>query len=83
MCMFDLLIYSFYYNYFLHIIVWYHIVRGCKIFIIVPPTKRNLELYEVFVYSNSNSNSNSKFKIQNSNSKFKIQNSNSKFKIQI
>lgn len=28
--------------------VWYHIVRGSKIFFLIPPTKRNLEAYEVW-----------------------------------
>ena len=26
--------------------VWYHIHRGKKVFLLVPPTKKNLKLYE-------------------------------------
>ncbi|XP_029910000.1 lysine (K)-specific demethylase 2Aa isoform X2 [Myripristis murdjan] len=31
--------------------VWYHILRGCKVFWLIPPTPQNLELYENWVLS--------------------------------
>ncbi|TRY89954.1 hypothetical protein DNTS_001675 [Danionella cerebrum] len=31
--------------------VWYHILRGCKVFWLIPPTPPNLELYENWVLS--------------------------------
>ncbi|XP_051559950.1 lysine-specific demethylase 2A-like isoform X3 [Myxocyprinus asiaticus] len=31
--------------------VWYHILQGCKVFWLIPPTPQNLELYENWVLS--------------------------------
>uniref|UniRef100_A0A8C2PUI4 Lysine (K)-specific demethylase 2Aa n=1 Tax=Cyprinus carpio TaxID=7962 RepID=A0A8C2PUI4_CYPCA len=31
--------------------VWYHILWGCKVFFLIPPTPQNLELYENWVLS--------------------------------
>ncbi|KAJ3614972.1 hypothetical protein NHX12_018541 [Muraenolepis orangiensis] len=31
--------------------VWYHLLRGCKVFWLIPPTPQNLELYENWVLS--------------------------------
>lgn len=30
--------------------VWYHILRGKKVFWLIPPTTLNMELYEQWVY---------------------------------
>ncbi|VVC93061.1 unnamed protein product, partial [Leptidea sinapis] len=35
--------------------VWYHILRGAKVFWLIPPTERNLQLYEKWVLSGKQS----------------------------
>ncbi|XP_071057273.1 jmjC domain-containing histone demethylation protein 1 isoform X2 [Onthophagus taurus] len=35
--------------------VWYHILKGCKVFWLIPPTKHNLDLYERWVLSGKQS----------------------------
>lgn len=35
--------------------VWYHILRGCKVFWLIPPTEHNLTLYERWVLSGKQS----------------------------
>lgn len=35
--------------------VWYHILRGSKVFWLIPPTERNLQLYEKWVLSGKQS----------------------------
>ncbi|XP_018564095.1 jmjC domain-containing histone demethylation protein 1 isoform X1 [Anoplophora glabripennis] len=35
--------------------VWYHILKGCKVFWLIPPTEHNLDLYERWVLSGKQS----------------------------
>lgn len=35
--------------------VWYHITRGSKVFWLIPPTEKNLQLYEKWVLSGKQS----------------------------
>nr|CAH7745842.1 unnamed protein product [Callosobruchus chinensis] len=35
--------------------VWYHIIKGCKVFWLIPPTEHNLDLYERWVLSGKQS----------------------------
>lgn len=35
--------------------VWYHILRGSKVFWLIPPTEKNLQLYEKWVLSGKQS----------------------------
>ncbi|KAG6446877.1 hypothetical protein O3G_MSEX004642 [Manduca sexta] len=35
--------------------VWYHILRGAKVFWLIPPTEKNLQLYEKWVLSGKQS----------------------------
>lgn len=52
---------NFLFGYFWHTVdfggtsVWYHILKGSKVFWLIPPTEKNLQLYEKWVLSGKQS----------------------------